>query len=92
LKYGTVSDITISPQGAVVKKVIMYGDADSLLTGVQFFNKAGTLILSFGDLDKAVKKEFWLEDTERLIGIKSKLVGNNTSEHLDFVFVIGKYE
>ena len=85
----------INPEGAIVKKVIMYGDPYSEIGGFQFFDRNGNMILQAGYI-AGNKKEFELAEGERLVGIKSHLFngyGSNASpRQFDLQFMIGWME
>ena len=56
-------------------------------------NKNGVKLISTdrnSAIDHYSKKEIFLKDDERIIGLKSRRLGNNLSRHYDFQFVIGR--
>ena len=55
----------------------IYKGADIL--GFEFLNKKGESILLYGVFDGVFKKEFSVEDNEKVIGIKAKTVENPAS-------------
>jgi hypothetical protein len=57
--YRNIQKVNINPVGAVVKKVIMYGDS-TYLFGVEFYDKEGALILQAGKPGGKHTKEFEL--------------------------------
>ena len=62
------------PADSRIKKVAMIStNYDRLLFRVEFFDSNGKLILKAGYDGGNYRKEFELEDDERLIGMKSKL-------------------
>ncbi len=65
-------------------------------SGVQFFDKNEVKILEAGyfSSNSAVSKEFILEEGQRIIGVKSKLVTGfiNKPRMVNLVFVIGWLE
>jgi hypothetical protein len=85
---------TIFPRDAVVKRIVMKGDTE--FGGVIFYDKKGVKFLEAGHLTTLSSKEIILNDNERLIGIKSKLLGHtgsSTSPRMeDLVFIIGWQE
>jgi hypothetical protein len=76
-----------------VKKVIIYGRPDSHFGGVQLFDRDGNKILEAGSIEQE-KREFILEDGERLIGLKSNKGGRDigTTYRRDLQFIIGRLE
>ena len=75
-----------------MKKVIIYGRPNSHFGGVQFFDRDGNKILEAGNIEQE-KREFILEDGERLIGFKSnKGYGGGTTYRNDLQFIIGRLE
>lgn len=67
------SYVYIRPDLAQVKRVVMKGDAE--FGGVIFFDRDNNKILEAGHVTTLQMKEFVLQDNERLIGIKSSLLG-----------------
>ena len=49
----------------------MFGDNDTETTGIQFFDINLTKLLEVGRISGNQKREFSLEDGERLVGVKS---------------------
>ena len=84
-------EVKIQPEGAIVKKIIMYGRTNCQFGGVQFFDSYGNKILEAGSLEKQAIKEIILKDGERLIGIKAN-EHNKTTYKNDLQFVIGWLE
>lgn len=80
------------PEGAVVRKVVMYVSSGSFFEGVQLFDSQGTKLLEFGNLNVKEKKEFNLADGERLLGIKANGGIYMNTVKVDLVFVIGWVE
>ena len=76
-KANEYSEVRIQPVGAVVKKVIMWGNSE--FGGVQFFDKDGNKILEAGYI-REQSREFVLGNGERLVGVKSKLY-DTSPEH-----------
>ncbi len=85
----------INPEGAIVKKVIMYGDSGSEIAGFQFFDTNGNMTLQAGWI-VGNKKEFELAEGERLVGIKSHLWSGHGSSYppcqYNLQFMIGWME
>jgi len=88
------STVYIKPEGAVVKRIVMKGDTE--FGGVIFYDKNGAKILEAGHLTTLCSREFILNDKERLIGIKSSLLGKAGSSmslrQEDLQFIIGWIE
>ncbi len=82
------SDVRVQPEGAIVKRVIIYGRPDSDFGGVEFFDATGTKILTAGNIEQQ-KREIILQEGERLIGIKFK-ANDGTTYGKDLQFVIGR--
>ncbi len=45
------SDVRIQPEGAIVKRVVIYGRPNSQFGGVEFYDAAGVLILKAGNCE-----------------------------------------
>lgn len=88
------SYVYIKPEGAIVRKVVMKGDSE--FGGVIFYDKDGLKLLEAGHLTTLHSKEFHLKENERLIGIKSALLGragtSMSPRQEDLTFVIGWLE
>jgi hypothetical protein len=90
------------PDGAVIRRVKMIGMSRyGLLAGLQFFDKDNNMLLEAGfcpddddddDDEKRcdIKKEFLLQENERLVGVKSNSnkLPDLGKAFFDFVFVI----
>ena len=46
------SDVGIQPEGAIVKRVVIYGRPCSQFGGVEFYDAAGVLILKAGSCEQ----------------------------------------
>ena len=90
------STVYINPSGAAVKKIVMKGDTE--FGGVIFYDAKGIKICEAGYVAQNFKstREFILGDNERLVGIKSALLGkagSSLSPRMeDLVFIIGYLE
>lgn len=58
---------------AQIKRVVMKGDTE--FGGVILYDTKNTKVLEAGHTSTLYSKEFILKDNERLIGIKSSLIG-----------------
>jgi hypothetical protein len=62
----------IQPEGAIVHRVVMHGDIDNEIGGVQFFDKKNMKILEAGKINCSLgSKDFTLNEGDRLVGVKS---------------------
>ena len=79
----------IQPSGAVIKTIRMFygensGGLDYGLFGLEFLDKANSVILTAGDVSTSLKiKEISLADDERVVGVKSRLNRGFPAYHQD---------
>jgi hypothetical protein len=72
----------INPVGAIIKRVVMVSQSgEKRLNRLELFDKNNNLVLKVGKDQGNVRKEFVLEDGERLIGFKSKLESTMNAYH-----------
>lgn len=106
MKNGKHSELPLKIQGgkgytvsyikpdSQIKKVVMKGDTE--FGGVMLYDQKGTKVLEAGHTSTLYSKEFSLKDNERLIGIKSHLIGRFGSSISprceDLVFIIGSLQ
>lgn len=83
----------IYPPGSFVAKIQVWNNG-SYLTGIRFFSKEGVCVLQSGYCTGTVQ-DIPLQEGERLLAVKSKLVSNDptsTGHHCNPIFVIGRLE
>ena len=81
----------IRPEGAVVKKVVIYClHPHDYFEGIQFYDRENLLILQAGEFE-GKSKEIILEENERLIGVKARRFGiEETFALIDFRLITGR--
>lgn len=63
----------MKPDHSVVSKVVMKGDNE--FGGVLFYDKSGKKLLEAGHCQTLNSRTFDLKENERLIGVRSHLIG-----------------
>ena len=85
--------MSINPSDALVSKIRIYTPSDEgHIEAIEFFDINGISILKAGRNFKN-EKEVLLEEGERLIGIRSKLLDNGTRKgavHCNMTLIIGR--
>lgn len=88
------STVYIKPDHASVRRVVMKGDNE--FGGVVFYDKENKKVIEAGHCSTLYSREFSLKENERLVGIKSHLIGKLGSSisprQEDLVFIIGWLE
>jgi hypothetical protein len=94
LKHKNRKEIRMAAEQQVAKIVVYWPSNDSCIYGCRFYGKDGKVLLEFGDRFDSTPFEFALADGERVLGIKSRLLGNKDSDprHADCQFIIGRLE
>lgn len=85
----------VIPVGSVIKSVMVYygekGGYGHGLYGLQFFDKAGTCLLTAGDVkDESNRREIVIGDDERIVGVVSRLNKGFPAFHQDVQFKVVK--
>lgn len=88
------SAVYMKPADVHVSRVVMKGDNE--FGGVLFFDKYSTKLIEAGHCQTLGSREFTLKENERILGIKSKLIGKPGSPLSprceDLQFIIGWME
>ena len=71
---------------------MFYRHSDGWLICFELYNRDGVKVLSWNEAAKGSsrKKEFYLEEGERIVGIVSRKVNDDVAIHVDLQFVIGR--
>lgn len=90
-------DATIQKNQVVRRVVMNAGGAAGMMNGVQFFDEEDKCILTAGRMEQGgITKQFTLTPEERIVGIKSNLVGGrnscNSPRQYEFQLIIGWME